>query len=80
MLSRATKRQIFGREARAEALSYILIAFGYVIFQFRWWALVVAVPSILIAVILGLRPSKAPLSILSNTPQDSKREDIHVRK
>lgn len=63
-----SKRQIFARQFLAEALSYVLIGVVYGIFRFGAWVLVIAVPSILIALIIHLRPPKAPLSILSNPP------------
>lgn len=63
-----SKGQILGRIALGR---YVIPGLVYGLFQWRWWALVLIVSGILIAVMLQLRQPNAPLSILGNGSEDS---------
>jgi hypothetical protein len=68
-----SKLQILGSKAASKGLSYLVLALLYGIVALRWWAVVVMVVGILIAMLLARAP-KRPLSILDSAPEKPVRE------
>jgi hypothetical protein len=48
----------------------MLLALVYGMFALRWWAFLIVVPGILIAILVQAWPSKRPLSILHTGPEE----------